>query len=36
MTLTDKADGANTALVTDDGAKSIINVDKDCAMKIYI
>jgi hypothetical protein len=36
MTLTDKADTAATALATDDGAKTIVNVDKDCAMKIYI
>ena len=36
ITNTDKADTAATALVTDDGAKNILNVDKDCAMKIYI
>jgi hypothetical protein len=36
MTLTDKADTAATCLATDDGAKTITNVDKDCAFKIYI
>ena len=36
MTLADKADGANSCLATDDGAKTITNVDKDPAFKIYI
>jgi hypothetical protein len=36
MTLTDKADGASSALATDDGAKTITNVDKDPSFKIYI
>lgn len=32
---TDKADGALTCLATDDGAKTIVNVDKDPAFKVY-
>jgi hypothetical protein len=35
ITNTDKADGASTALVTDDGAKNILNVDKDAGIKVY-
>lgn len=33
---TDKADGASSCLSTDDGAKTITNVDKDPAYTIYI
>jgi hypothetical protein len=36
ITNTEKSDGASTCLVTDDGAKTIANVDKDCALKVYI
>ena len=32
----DKADSAASCLATDDGAKTIVNVDKDAAYKIYI
>jgi len=32
---TDKADSAASCLSTDDGAKNIVNVDKDPGMKIY-
>jgi hypothetical protein len=33
---TDKSDGASTCLVTDDGAKNIVNIDKDAGFKVYI
>jgi len=36
ITNTDKADTAATCLVTDDGAKTIANVDKDAGFKVYI
>jgi hypothetical protein len=36
ITNTDKADGAMTCLVTDDGAKTSANVDKDLACNIYV
>ncbi len=36
VTLTDKADTAATCLATDDGAKTITNVDKDASFKIYV
>jgi hypothetical protein len=35
ITNTDKADSAATCLVTDDGAKTIANVDKDAGIKVY-
>lgn len=36
ITLTDKSDSANSCLVTDDGAKTTSNIDKDAAFKIYV
>ncbi|MCD6036165.1 MAG: hypothetical protein K0S67_49, partial [Nitrososphaeraceae archaeon] len=33
---TDKSDGPSSCLATDDGAKTIVNVDKDPGFKIYI
>jgi len=36
ITNSDKADGAMTCLVTDDGAKTYANIDKDLACKLYV